>query len=163
MATLELVPATKGDRATLLPLIAQLYAHEGIPFEQGRVGAALDPLLDTPDWGTAFLLQTPAPTPGAPATLVGYSIVAYIYGLEFGGRVALIDELWLEPNWRGQGFGRQALAQIEQDCRDRAIVALRLEVGRTNHPARALYQRMGFQDLDRDFWTKPLSPTAIAD
>lgn len=156
MATLQLVPARSRDRAALLPRIAQLYAHEAIPFCPERVGAALDTLLDAPDWGTVFLLQVAAPTPAEPPQTVGYSLVAYIYGLEFGGRVALIDELWIDAPWRGQGLGRRTLELLEQDCRDRAIVALRLEVGRTNQSARALYQRMGFQDLGRDFWTKPL-------
>ncbi|MCG9886836.1 MAG: GNAT family N-acetyltransferase [Cyanobacteria bacterium] len=160
---LQLVPAAKRDRGPLLQFIAQLYDHETIPFDGDRVGDSLDHLLQSPHWGSVFLLQRPADNPADPPITVGYSIVAYLYSLEFGGRVALIDELWIDPNWRGQGLGRQALERIEQDCRDRAIVALRLEVGRTNQTARALYQRMGFQDLDRDFWTKPLSPAAIGD
>ncbi len=151
-----LSPARSTDRDLVLSLIRQLYDHEGIDFIPERVGAALDRLLTQPDWGTVVLIQPASdPQPDRPP-IAGYAVLAYLYSLEFGGRVALLDELWISEAWRGQGLGRKAMGAIEQFCRDRGLVALRLEVGKTNQVARSLYQSLGFQDLDRDFWTKRL-------
>lgn len=151
-----LIPARSTDRDLVLSLVQQLYAHEAIEFATDRVGPALDRLLAQPDWGTVVLIQPNSDTTADRPPIAGYALLAYLYSLEFGGMVALLDELWISEAWRGQGLGRKAMGAIEQFCRDRGLVALRLEVGKTNQVARSLYQSLGFQDLDRDFWTKRL-------
>ncbi|XGV87169.1 MAG: N-acetyltransferase family protein [Limnothrix sp. BL-A-16] len=156
MGVVTLRPARSPDRDLVLSLISQLYEHESIEFALDRVGPALDRLLAQPDWGTVLLIQPESdPQPDRPA-IAGYAVLAYLYSLEFGGMVALLDELWISEAWRGQGLGRKTMEAIEQFCGDRGLVALRLEVGKTNLVARSLYQSLGFQDLDRDFWTKRL-------
>jgi ribosomal protein S18 acetylase RimI-like enzyme len=151
-----LIPARSTDRDLVLSLVQQLYEHEAIEFAADRVGPALDRLLAQPDWGTVVLIQPASDTMDDRPPIAGYALLAYLYSLEFGGMVALLDELWISEAWRGQGLGRKAMGAIEQFCRDRGLVALRLEVGKTNQVARSLYQSLGFQDLDRDFWTKRL-------
>jgi len=140
----------------VLSFIRQLYEHEEIEFAADRVGSALDRLLAQPDWGTVVLIQPSNDTTADRPSIAGYALLAYLYSLEFGGMVALLDELWISEAWRGQGLGRKAMGAIEQFCRDRGLVALRLEVGKSNPVARSLYQSLGFRDLDRDFWTKRL-------
>ena len=174
MGAVTLIPARSPDRDGVLALMSQLYEHEGIEFVADRAGEALDRLLAQPDWGMVFFIQ-PLPEPdsaippdsttiNATTTgittrppIAGYGVLAYLYSLEFGGMVALLDELWISEAWRGQGLGRATMGAIEQCCRDRDLVALRLEVSKTNAVARSLYQSLGFQDLDRDFWTKRLT------
>ncbi|TAD80159.1 MAG: GNAT family N-acetyltransferase [Oscillatoriales cyanobacterium] len=153
---MRLVPAQATDRDLVLSLVRQLYAHEEIEFAADRVGSALDRLLVQPDWGSILLIQPAGDTTDDRPAIAGYAVLAYLYSLEFGGMVALLDELWISDDWRGQGLGRRTMGAIEQFCRDRGLVALRLEVGKTNVVARSLYQSLGFQDLDRDFWTKRL-------
>jgi ribosomal protein S18 acetylase RimI-like enzyme len=151
-----LIPARSDDRDLVLSFIRQLYEHEAIEFAADRVGSALDRLLARPDWGTVVLIQPASDTTADRPPIAGYALLAYLYSLEFGGLVALLDELWISEAWRGQGLGRKAMEAIEQFCRDRGLVALRLEVGKHNPVARSLYQSLGFRDLDRDFWTKRL-------
>jgi len=163
MGAVTLIPARSPDRDGVLALMSQLYEHEGIEFVADRTGEALDQLLAQPDWGMVFFIQ-PSSEPDSATTgvttrppIAGYGVLAYLYSLEFGGMVALLDELWISEAWRGQGLGRATMGAIEQCCRDRDLVALRLEVSKTNTVARSLYQSLGFQDLDRDFWTKRLT------
>lgn len=138
--------AESTDRPLLLTLIQGLYECEHIPFDAARVGAALDDLLADPALGRVWL----AVRGGAP---VGYAVLTLGYSLEFGGRFALLDELFIEEKHRGAGVGRQVLARIAETCRGLGLRALRLEVERSNQVARELYRKAGFETHDRDFLT----------
>lgn len=143
---IELRTAQANDRDLLLALIRELYACEHIPFDEARTARALAGLLADPSLGRVWIVERG----GRPA---GYAVVTLGYSLEFGGRFALLDELFLLEEHRGAGAGRQALAGIAQSCRELGLEALRLEVDRTNHGARELYRKVGFAAHDRDLMT----------
>src|SRR5262249_48231575 len=86
--------------------------------------------------------------------IVGFAIVTFCYSIEFGGRFALIDELYLSPAARGQGVGTEVLRQIEAAMWAKGIGAIRLEVDRTNVGAERLYHRLGFEPHNRNLMTK---------
>ena len=46
---------------------------------------------------------------------------------------------------RRQGYGRAVMEAAEQECRDRGVVAVRLNVFGFNRGAQALYEQMGFE------------------
>ena len=83
-------------------------------------------------------------------TFIGYSI-------EYGGRDAFIDEVYIRAAYRGQGIGRQAMMFAETQCRALGVRALHLEVARDNTNAHALYRKVGFVDHDRYLMTKHIS------
>ncbi len=143
---IELRAAATQDRDLLLSFIQELYAAEHIPFDPSRSARALDDLLADPSLGRVWLIERD----GQPA---GYAVVALGYSLEFGGRFALLDELFLQEEHRGKGVGRQALARIEAACRELGLEAVRLEVERSNQVARELYRKAGFESHDRDLMT----------
>lgn len=138
------------DRPLLLALIRGLYDCEHIPFDAARVGAALDDLMADPALGRVWIVERTAERGGA---AVGYAVLTLGYSLEFGGRFALLDELFIEERHRGAGVGRQVVAQIAETCRELGLRALRLEVERSNRVARELYRKAGFETHDRDFLT----------
>jgi GNAT superfamily N-acetyltransferase len=138
--------AGPSDRPLLLTLIRGLYDCEHIPFDAARVGAALDDLMADPALGRAWIAEQ-----GGVA--VGYAVLTLGYSLEFGGRFALLDELFVEERHRGAGVGRQVLDRIAETCRALGLRALRLEVERSNRVARELYRKAGFETQDRDFLT----------
>jgi ribosomal protein S18 acetylase RimI-like enzyme len=84
---------------------------------------------------------------GAPA---GYAVMTLGYSLEFGGRDAFVDELYIRPAYRRRGLGRRAVEVVATYCRDTGVQALHLEVGRENEAAQALYRQAGF--ADRRHW-----------
>ncbi len=86
--------------------------------------------------------------------VVGYLAVTLGFSLEYRGRDAFIDELFIEPGSRGLGLGREALEIAERYCRECGVRALHLEVERHHQSAFELYRRTGFEDHDRYLMTK---------
>lgn len=148
---IDLREAEAHDRDLLLSLIQGLYATEHIPFDPNRSARALGDLLADPSLGRVWMIERD----GRP---VGYAVVALGYSLEFGGRFALLDELFIQEEHRGQGVGRQALARVAEACRELRLEAVRLEVERSNRGARELYRKAGFESHDRDLMTLWLDP-----
>jgi ribosomal protein S18 acetylase RimI-like enzyme len=134
------------DLGLLLDFIRGLYAAEHIPFDEDRAAQALGGLLEEPSLGWIWIVERR----GEP---VGYAVVTLGYSLEFGGRFALLDELFIAESHRGAGVGRQVLDRIVEVCRERGLRAVRLEVERTNLAACGLYRKAGFEAHDRDLMT----------
>ena len=61
---------------------------------------------------------------------------------------ALLVDIALLPEFRGQGIGGDLIGKLIQEC-DQAKLPLRLQVQRTN-PAQRLYERLGFKKTGED-------------
>ena len=144
---IDFQPAARGDVEELLLMMPGLYEHEGLPFDAGATRVALERLLGDERLGGVWLIRS-----GASA--VGYVVLTLGYSLEFRGRDAFLDELYLRPEARGRGAGRKALEFVEGVCRSLGVRALHLEVERANTGAQALYRKSGFVDHDRYLMTK---------
>jgi len=66
------------------------------------------------------------------------------YSLEFAGRCAVVDELYVREAHRGRGIATRAVELAAEACREMDLSALRLEVDVGNTRAMALYRRLGF-------------------
>ena len=147
--TVTLEEATPSDVPALLAWMEDFYAHEGIPFDAATSSATLRELLAHPEYGQVFKLV-------ADGTPVGYAAVAYGFSLEFGGRSAFLDELYVRPESRGQGIGTIALRLLRDACRRLGARSLALEVNFDNAQAEALYRREGFTSIGRQLMTRRL-------
>jgi ribosomal protein S18 acetylase RimI-like enzyme len=137
------------DEATLLALMREFYAHERIEFVENAARAALRGLLEDDSRGRVVLIE-----PGG--ALAGYLAVTFGWSLEFQGRDAFVDELYLREPFRGQGLGTRALEVAAELCRAAGVRALHLEVERGNHRAQTLYRRAGFADREHYLMTRRL-------
>ncbi len=142
--------ASMADSETLLQLMREFYHHEQLQFDPQVADSTLKLLFDHPAYGCIYLI-------GVNLAIAGYLVLTFGFSLEYGGRDALIDELYLQENYRRQGIGKQALEFAEQVCRAQGIQALHLEVDRQNTRAQAVYQQAGFVDHDRYLLTKTWS------
>ena len=122
------------DSKVLLDLMEQFYAEAQYPFDREKAGAALEPFLANPALGRAWLFRD-----GDAA--VGYFVLTLGWSLEYGGRDAFVDELFVSPSHRGRGLGRRALEEIDEACRELGVWALHLEVEKDNFPAAELYRQ----------------------
>ena len=144
---LSLQPATPSDIPHLLTMMESLYAADHIPFETARHRHALEALLADPQLGYPYLVKLDEER-------AGYVILTLGFSLEFAGRFALLDEIYIAEEYRGRGAGERVLRRIEEICRSMGIRAIRLEVEHANSGAQRLYKRLGFVPHERYLMTR---------
>ena len=138
------------DLNTVLDLQEEFYKAGGYPFDREVAENAMRQLATDNALGRLFVIESEG-------KVVGYLAVTYGFTLEFGGRDAFVDELYIVPSARGQGLGTQALELAEEACREDGINALHLEVEFTNEAAKRLYAKSGFVEHTRFLMTKRLT------
>ncbi len=138
-----------GDSSTLLDMMADLNAIEGIPFSRSKFGRVLKQLLADSSLGLVplFLVKR---------EIVGYAVVTYNFDLEWGGRDAFITEFYIKPEHRGRGYGALAMVLLEKLARRNKVKALHLGVRRENVGACRLYEKAGFT-----YWTRRVMMKAL--
>jgi diamine N-acetyltransferase len=149
LAAAPLAPAGPADLERLLPLIERFTATQGYPFDAAGSRAALAALLADPELGRAYRIVSGEET-------VGYAVLCFGWSIEWGGRDAFIDELYLEPAGRGRGLGRAALRALAEEARAAGVRALHLEVEAGNEAGEALYRSEGFEGKDRAMLSRAL-------
>ena len=144
--------ATPADLDALLVLMRHMQIDDpwSEPFNESIVRRNLAELLHNSTCGLIYLARD-AQTP------VGYLIICFDYSLEYRGKGAWIDELFVEPSHRGQGIGTQLLDLAETASREHDAKCLHLEVNLGNR-AIELYRRRGFVDHQRYLMSKWLQP-----
>jgi GNAT superfamily N-acetyltransferase len=92
-----------------------------------------------------FILATSARDGG----LVGAAYASSLLSFEHGGVSGWLEELYVLPQWRGQGIGSELLAAVVARARSLGWRALDLEVDATHQRAISLYVRHKFQPHSR--------------
>jgi ribosomal protein S18 acetylase RimI-like enzyme len=147
--SLSLLDTKVSDIDQLLVLIQDFYQHFDYPYIELEKRLTLEDLFERPTAGRIYLIQKEQ-------KIVGYVFLSFYFSIEFGGRTAFIDELFVLPGDRGQGIGSKVINLIEQKCLELNLKAIHLESERTNERATALYLKLGFVDYDRRLMTKKL-------
>jgi ribosomal protein S18 acetylase RimI-like enzyme len=144
------------DVDRLVDLMAEFYGESRYPLNRRRAAEAFATLLTDEQLGKVWLIQTQSKD-------VGYLVVTLGYSMEYGGRDAFVDDLFIRPAFRNQGLGTQALAEARAFWAAQEVRAVHLEVGRDNAAAQALYRRAGFEDTERQLLTLRLAEPTHAD
>jgi ribosomal protein S18 acetylase RimI-like enzyme len=88
--------------------------------------------------------------------LLGYLVMSFGWGIESGGKEALIDEVYISPSARDQGLG-SALAELAiEHAKENGVKAIFLETEKPNDRVRKLYSRLGFEQEDSVWLRKEL-------
>jgi len=141
--------ATPADLERLLPLVRELWQHEHMAWDETRTPEALARLLGDAALGRVFISEDAG-------RAIAYVVLCFGYSLEFFGRDAFVDEVYVDPAYRDHGHGVHLLATVEDACRALGVRALHLEVDHENARARNLYVRAGFVEHERHLMTKPI-------
>jgi GNAT superfamily N-acetyltransferase len=116
----------------------------------------------------AFNREYDTPTPG-PAVLAarlerllaGGDVIALLAGdpaiavavvtmrpnVWYDGPVALLDELYVAPDYRSQGIGAALLARVEEVARERGVELVEINVDGGDADARRFYERHGYTHI----------------
>lgn len=143
-------PAIEAHIDAIVAMMRDYYAEDDYHFNEGDARAALLQLIRRDAAGRLWTAHVDGNT-------VGYLAVTLGFSLEYRGRDAFLDELYVSEPYRGRGLGREALRIAEQYCRDAGVKALHLEVERHRESARILYERHGFAEHNRTLLTKLLN------
>jgi ribosomal protein S18 acetylase RimI-like enzyme len=133
--------AQLSDDAAIDALGRALYSEdpspEGVP--EGSFRRTLAALRTEPWRGQARVLEIDR-------TVVGYVFLVSFWSNELGGETCIIDELYLAPVARNQGWASRLINALttRSDIWPRGAVAVALGVTPANARARALYERLGF-------------------
>ena len=146
---IEFTKAFPADIPLISKMIEKLYNGENIAYDETKVNSALLELIGDESYGACWIL-----TSGTDRA--GYMIIGSAFSVEFGGRTAFIDELYISENYRGKGLGRMALEFAENYAGEKGYTYLRLEVELSNTIAQKIYRANGFKEHERYIMTKKL-------
>ena len=126
------IAAERADSADAVPLITELEAElaQHYPAES-RHGYSVEKLLRE---GVAFFV---ARVGGRPAGCGGVQI----FGTEYGE----LKRMYVRPEFRGRGIGRQILNLLAEHASQAGVRLLRLETGIQQSAAIRLYEAYGFR------------------
>ncbi len=154
-STLSFRLVSDRDLDRLLPLIAAFYAEDQYRFDQTILRSVMLQLVQDPSLGRAWFICLNDDE-------VGYVVLTFGYSLEYRGRDAFIDELFIRKGDRNQGIGTTAVQFVKNACCDLGVQALHLEVERDNTLAQRFYRKLGFEDHDRYLLTQQIFPGSTA-
>jgi len=115
-----------------------------------RGEAAIRALLRDPSLGLILKIERAR-------RIVGYAALCFGFSIEWGGRDAFLDDLYVEPAARRRGLGRRAIEHMIAAAAAAGCRVLHLEVMPGNS-AQALYRRVGFAGRRSTILTRRLEP-----
>ena len=142
MTDFEIKMATPQHLADLLPLVRAYHNFEEIRMSDTRRLEAIRPLLTNDALGRIWLIRTQQ-------EIIGYIVITFGYSIELQGRDAYVDEFFISQPSRGLGLGSKVIAHIKSELAKYNVVALHLEVAKTNEQAQHFYSSLGFTARDR--------------
>lgn len=122
---------------TIVAMMQDFYSIDGYDIDAQVSQENFKTFLDDERLGQSWLIKEND-------LVLGYIIVVYFFSFEFKGRVALLDELYLNADARGKGVGRKAVEFVKEYVQNQGCKLVLLEVEPHNIPAQKLYESQGF-------------------
>src|ERR1041385_5689221 len=107
----------------VIPLMREFYSQQEMLFDETVARAALKKVIVNPETGQVYLIFRGQ-------ELAGYFVLTFCFSLEFHGKFALLDELYLSEPFRRQKLGQGVVGFAESICRREGIGAL--QIGRAS-------------------------------
>jgi ribosomal protein S18 acetylase RimI-like enzyme len=142
------------DIPLLINLMASFYSESGYNLDHPLAEEAFATLLSKEHLGSVWLIDEA----GQP---VGYVVLTFRFGMEYGGLMACLDDLYVLPEYRNKGLSTAALDHVRAFCDESKICAITVEVAPNNGPAQTVYRRLGLAEAPgRQLLVLPLTKPA---
>lgn len=143
--TLEIRDARPGEEALVLGFIRKLAEYEKLLHEVEATEADIREALfgNTPRCRCDLAFWN-----GAPA---GFALWFYNFSTFAGKAGIYLEDLFVEPEFRGQGIGKALLKNLARRCVEEGLPRLQWWVLDWNEPSIAFYRSLGAQPMDE--WT----------
>lgn len=127
------------DRAAYIRMARDFYHSPAVlrPVPDGHFVRSFDEMMRSEDYMLGLILEWEG-------SVAGYALLCKTYSQEAGSLAVWIDELYVQPEYRGRGLGREffrALPELVPAAR------YRLEIEPDNLRAAKLYRSLGFEPL----------------
>jgi GNAT superfamily N-acetyltransferase len=134
--------ASISDIPVLLELMSDFYSEGGYSLDHIHAERAFAALLSDERLGYAWLIEEQ----NGETKTVGYLVLTLRFGMEYGGLMACLDDLFVIPQSRNKGLSKAALFEVRDFCERIGVRAITVEVGYSNAPAQAVYRRLGLTE-----------------
>jgi len=141
--------ANQADQTALIGLLNDFAQEALAPLTTEHLTAAVTPLLRGTELGEVWVLEHEQ-------NLIGYLVIGWGWGIESGGREALIDEVFVSQPHRNQGLGAQLVEAALARAKELDAKTVFLETEQSNPESRKLYQNLGFEVEDSVWMRKAL-------
>ena len=130
-------PATSNDVALVLRFIKGLAEYEGLSNEVVATEADLRKSLfgPKPDADAVFAYKDAEP--------VGFAVFCQRYSTYLGRPVLYLEDIFVLPEWRGSGVGRELMAYGAGLAKERDFPMMIWSVLDWNEPAIQFYEKLG--------------------
>jgi len=145
VSDLRIERATARDVSLILSLIKGLAEYERLGKEVVATEAGLRESL----FGPRAAAEVAIAYAGDEA--VGFAVWFHSYSTFLGRAGLYLEDLFVLPQWRGRGIGRQLLVHVARVAVDRGCGRMEWSVLNWNEPAIRFYRRMGARAMDE--WT----------
>jgi GNAT superfamily N-acetyltransferase len=142
MASIRIVPAQASDVPVILGMIKALAEYEQLTHEVVATEDGLRQSLFGPRPAGEVVLAYAGETP------VGFALFFHNFSTFLGRHGLYLEDLFVVPEWRGKGVGKQLLAHVAAIAESRNCGRLEWAVLDWNESAIAFYRRMGAHVLD---------------
>lgn len=131
-------PLQHVDIGNAVDMMQRFYAIDNYPMDVVISKKLFETFISNENLGLCWLIYENE-------NLVGYIILTFVFSFEYKGRIAFLDELYIENNFRGRGIGNQTLNFIKSKSESLDLKVLYLEVENHNNDAQSLYLKNGFE------------------
>ena len=104
----RVVAAAPPEAGRLVAAVRRFHGESGREIDPAQA-MAVHALCSDPSLGRAWLLAD------GRGLDIGYALAYWRHSIDHGGRVAALDDLWLEPGLRGRGLGRRLMQAVLAD------------------------------------------------
>lgn len=149
--------ATLADVPALCGLLTILFTQESEfqPDPQAQQ-QGLNAILHDPAVGHIVVARDPA------GEVIGMVSLLYTISTALGGRVALLEDMVIQPAHRNQGIGSALLQYAITLAQDQHIQRITLLTDADNSAAQRFYRRLGFQPSPMQPWRLMLTTSPAA-
>lgn len=133
-------PARTGDIPDLSELLRDLFSIESdFTPDREKQARALGLLINADEGRSAVFVAELS------GRVVGMCSVQAVISTAEGGRAAILKDLVVHQEFRGQGVGAHLLSEVHDWCRSQTITRIQLLADKDNLPAFHFYNRQGWQ------------------
>jgi ribosomal protein S18 acetylase RimI-like enzyme len=135
---IRIAAAGPREAGRLVAVVRRFHAEGGYGVGPAQATAIRD-LCSDHSLGRALL-----PADAGRGRDVGHALACWRHSIDHGGRVAVLDDLWIDPALRGRGPGTRLLRAALADVAGVGARAVVVEADPADAPAMAFYARLGF-------------------